>query len=73
MSQNMLEVVRIKDPSGVERNATRAEAKRINATVLDGQSVVDKHGRPRPSYPTAGKPRTNLAALTAKPTEKKDA
>jgi hypothetical protein len=70
MSQNMLEVVRIKDPSGVERNATRAEAKRINAKVLDGEAVVDKHGRPRPSYPTAGKPRTDLATAVNKATDK---
>ena len=58
--KNMLEVVRIKDPSGVERNATRAEAKRINATVLD-KPIRDAHDRPVPAQPNRSKPRTDLA------------
>ena len=60
--KNPLEVVRIKDPStGLERNATRAHAKNIKATVIEGEDVVDKHGRPRPASPDRSKPRTDLA------------
>lgn len=60
--KNPLEVVRIKDPStGLERNATRAHAKNIKATVLEGADVVDKHGRPRPASPDRSKLRTDLA------------
>lgn len=69
-SQNMLEVVRIKDPSGVERNATRAEAKRINATVQEGKPVRDQHGQPIPAKPTPGKPRTDLAGKTVEKNSK---
>lgn len=58
--KNLLEVVRIKD-GRTERNATRVEAKRIGATVLEDQPTVDKHGRPVPSKPTPGKARTDLA------------
>lgn len=73
-TKNPLEVVRVKDPStGAEYNATRAHAKNINANVLEGEPIVDKHGRPRPSYPTPGKPRTKLAGKTAaKTTDKKE-
>jgi len=73
-TKNPLEVVRVKDPStGAEYNATRAHAKNINAKVLEGEAVVDKHGRPRASFPTPGKPRTELAGKTAaKTTDKKE-
>lgn len=68
--KNRLEVVRIKDPgTGTEYNATRAHAKRINATVLEGKPVRDKHGRPVPPRPDRGKPRTDLAG---KPAAKKE-
>lgn len=70
--KNLLEVVRIKD-GHVERNATRAEAKRIGAAVIDGAPVRDEHGRVIPPKPTAGKPRTDLAGQPVKPTEKKEA
>lgn len=57
--KNLLEVVRIKD-GRTERNATRAEAKRIGAKVLEGEPVRDQYGRPVPAKPTPGKPRTDL-------------
>lgn len=45
--KNMLDVVRIKTPAGVERNATRAEAKRTGAQVIN-KPTHDGRGRPAP-------------------------
>lgn len=67
--KNQLEVVRVKDPvSGAEYNATRAHAKNIKATVLEGKPVRDKYGRPVPTRPTPGKSRTDLAGQPTKKT-----
>ncbi|WP_068325034.1 hypothetical protein [Janibacter terrae] len=64
-TKHPLEVVRVKDPStGAEYNATRAHASNIHAKVLEGEPVVDKHGRPRASHPAPGKARTDLAGQT---------
>lgn len=69
--KNLLEVVRIKDPgTGAERNVTRAEAKRLQANVLDKPTHDERTKLPIPS-----KPRTDLAGKPAapKPPEKKEA
>lgn len=71
--KNPLEVVRIKDPStGLERNATRAHAKTINATVIEDAPVRDQYDRPVPAE--RAKPRTDLAGkpVAGKPGEKKE-
>lgn len=69
--QNLLEVVRIKDPqTGAEYNATRAHAKNIGATVQEGKPTHDE----RTKQPIPTKARTDLAGKPAapKPTEKKE-
>ncbi|MEN3123274.1 hypothetical protein [Janibacter sp. LM] len=53
-TKNLLEVVRIRDGRS-ERNATRAEAKRIGAEVID-KPTRDRYDRPVPA-----KPLTDLA------------
>lgn len=70
--KNLLEVVRVKDPkTGAERNATRAHAKNIGATVLEGKPTHDA----RTKQPIPTKARTDLAGKPAAPkaTEKKEA
>lgn len=59
-TENLLEVVRVKDPDGVERNVTRAEAKRLHVEPLD-KPTVDRYGRPLPPRPDRSKTRTDLA------------
>lgn len=71
MSENLLEVVRIKDPdNGALRNATRAEAERIKAEVLDAPTHDERSGLPIPPQPTPGKPRTDKAGQPVQTTKK---
>lgn len=66
-NENLLDVVRVKTPTGVERNATRVEARRTGAQIIDKPTHAPD-GRPVPAVKaTKPAPAPKQAAPTPTP------